>query len=366
MSRRRRILVVTGTRAEFGLLRPVIDALRSRPGIETLVAVTGTHLIGAEPTEGEVAAHGPIAARYPMQREGETGRAADAAAFARGAAGAAETIARLDPDGVIVLGDRIEAFAAASAAAIAGVRVVHLHGGDRAEGIADESMRHAISKLAHLHAVATESSAERLRRMGEDAHRIEVVGSPAIDGLAAIAPLDDARYAELGRPEIVVLLHPTGRDAAVEERDAALLLAACAARGRILALEPNHDPGREGIVAAIKASGVRSIAHLERSRWIALLRRVRLLAGNSSAGLIEAAALRLRVLDIGSRQRGRERGGNVLHAETPTADAVGAAWAMADPPESHPYGDGRAGERTAALIDSGRFEAAAVAKRNAY
>lgn len=366
MTGRRRILVVTGTRAEFGLLRPVIDALRARPRIETLVAVTGTHLLGSDPTEREVAAHGPIAVRYPMQREGETGRAADAAAFGRGATGAAEAIARLRPDGVLVLGDRIEAFAAASAAAIAGVRVVHLHGGDRAEGVADESMRHAISKLAHLHAAATESSAERLRRMGEDAHRIEVAGSPAIDGLAAMPPMDDARHAELGRPEIVVLLHPTGRDDATEARDAAALLAACAARGRTLALEPNRDPGRDGILAAIKASGVRSIAHLERRLWIGLLRRVRLLAGNSSAGLIEAAALRLRVLDIGSRQGGRERGGNVLHADEPSAQAVAAALALPEPPAEHPYGDGRAGERTAALVDSERFEAATLAKRNAY
>lgn len=366
----RTILAVTGTRAEFGLLAPVLDAMLAQPGLRLRLAVTGTHLLRPQPTRDDVARRYAIDVEYPMQAQGESGRLADAMALGRGVTGAAEAIERCRPECVLVLGDRIEAFAAASAAAIAGVRVAHIHGGDRAEGIADESMRHAISKLAHIHFAASAESGERLRRMGELPERIRVVGSPAIDGLEAIPPLDDARYDELGRPEIVALLHPIGRDADLERRDAAALLAASRGRARTLALEPNRDPGHEGIRRALDEADVQRIAHLPRPQWIGLLRRVRLLVGNSSAGLIEAAALRLRVLDVGDRQAGRERPANVLHVDGGDAGSIERvlreAFDRADPPASHPYGDGRAGERIAEFLASDAFARLPIAKRNAY
>src|SRR5205814_10141422 len=132
-------------------------------------------------------------------------------ATGRGIAGFARVFEEIRPDWVVVLGDRIEAFAAASAASIGGIAVAHIHGGDRAEGIADEAMRHAITKLAHLHLAATEQSAERIIRMGERPEHVLVIGSPAIDGLLAIPALADQRDEELGRPGAVFLMHPVGR-----------------------------------------------------------------------------------------------------------------------------------------------------------
>lgn len=373
-----RIAVATGTRAEFGLLEPVMRAVRGHASLELFTLVAGAHFLKPSETWREVDAPFGVNARIPMQHEGETGRLADAAALGRGVEGFARAIAELRPDWVVVLGDRIEAFAAASAASVGGVAVAHLHGGDRAEGVADEAMRHAITKLSHLHLAATSASAERIIRMGEDPSRVRVVGSPAIAGLEAIDAMGDERYAALGSPDALFLMHPVGRDAGAEEATATAALRACVEAGRrTLALAPNFDPGREGVARAIAAYGVRALEHLPRREWVALMRRVAreggVLVGNSSAGLIEATALSpaLPAVDIGPRQSGRERPACVVHAEAETTRAVlGAireALRVDRTAVAHPYGDGRTGARVAdALAEAGRPDSSLLRKRNAY
>ena len=315
----RRVAVVTGTRAEWGLLRPVCTAIQVRDDLALEIYAGGTHLLAPAMTIDEVRAFAAETHEFSMQQTGATGRAADAHALARGMASLSNILEQRSPDVVVVLGDRIEAFAAACSASIGGIRVAHIHGGDRAEGVADEAMRHAITKLAHIHFPATRESAHRLERMGEEVRRIHCTGSPAIDGIAAITPLSDARYQELGSPEFVFLLHACGRDARLEEHDATVLLDAVSAQGRVLALAPNSDAGREGVVTAITAAHrqVMHVPHLPRNEFIGLLRRkeVRALVGNSSAGLIEAAALGVRALNVGTRQGGRERADNVVDVE---------------------------------------------------
>lgn len=298
-----------------------------------------------------------VADAIPMQVAGRTGRAEDVQALGAGVSRFGRAFERLDPEWVVVLGDRIEAFAAAIAASIGGRALAHLHGGDRAEGIADESMRHAISKLAHLHLPATAQSADRLVRMGEDPKNIHVVGSPGIDDLAAFEPLSDAALAELGNPDTVLLMHPIGRHREEEEQAGTAVLDALGGR-RVLALAPNLDAGREGIASAIKASGVKMIDHLPRAHFVGLLKRLArdggVLVGNSSAGLIEAAALGLPSVDIGQRQSGRERPSSVVHVahedEHSIATGINTALAMDRSGLGHPYGDGCAGERTAELL----------------
>jgi len=267
-----RIAVVTGSRAEFGLLTPVMRAIEAHAGLELRVIVAGAHLLAPAHTRREVAAAFRVDAEVEMQRPGETGRIADALALGRGVEGFARALAEIDPDWTVVLGDRIEPMAAACAASVGGFPLAHLHGGDRAEGVADEAMRHAISKLAHLHFPATEQSRERLVRMGEDPQRVHVVGSPAMDGLADVAVMSDAEAAELGDPDTVFLMHPVGASAETEFANASRALEALRGR-RVLALAPNHDPGREGIVRAIEESGVRIEAHLARERFVGLLKR---------------------------------------------------------------------------------------------
>ncbi len=367
---RRTIAVVTGTRAEFGLLRSVMRAIQQHRSLDMHVIATGAHLLPPAMTANEIEKEFAIAARIAMQRPGECARDADALALGRGVAGFAEDFAKSRPDFLLVLGDRIEPFAAASAAAVAGIRVAHMHGGDRAEGIADESLRHAISKLAHLHLPATETSANRLIAMGEEPARIHIVGSPAIDDVAATPSLSDAEFAELGSPQIVFLLHPTGDDDALEHARAARPLTMCRNAGRTLALQPNHDSGRMAIVRAIDESKLPQRAHLPRDKFLGLLRRAMVLVGNSSAGLIEGAAIPIWSVNIGPRQGGRERAANVISIENWDYQTIEPAIARAlrEPvgPIDHPFGDGHTGNRVAALLATLPLDSLPLRKRNTY
>lgn len=356
---RRRIAVVTGTRADFGLLVPVVEAIRDRSDCELLVIAAGAHLVQPGLTFREVKAKFDVADSIPMQTAGRVGRWHDVESLGKGISRFGRSFERIRPDWVVVLGDRIEAFAAASAASVGGLALAHIHGGDRAEGVADEAMRHAITKLAHLHLPATETSAERIRKMGEPGNAVEVVGSPAIDGLDAIQVMDDAAYQELGSPKFVVLMHPTGRVDEIEEHGTNELLAALG-DAPMLALHPNFDPGRDGVMRALlDAQGsVRVRDHLERSVFVSLLKRVAAeggaLVGNSSAGLIEAAAIGCLSVDIGDRQGGRERAAGWTEWAHEDAESVReAVQVVTDVGRSrgdHPFGDGQAGVRIARVL----------------
>jgi UDP-hydrolysing UDP-N-acetyl-D-glucosamine 2-epimerase len=375
---KRRIVFATGSRADFGLLVPVIEACCERPDFITLVVAAGAHMLPPAETWREVDARFGLDATVNMQRAGATGRLADAEALGAGTGGFARAFGRLRPDWVVVLGDRIEAFAAASAASIGGIALAHIHGGDRAEGVADEAMRHAITKLAHLHLPATVASAQRIEQMGEPSSRVRPVGSPAADGLAETAPLDDEAFAGLGSPRFVVLQHPAGlTDEA--ERDAVRSIADALGDRAHLWLDPNADPGTDAVAGAIGAlpdsPGRVRRDHLPRATFVALLKRLArsggVLVGNSSAGLIEAAILGLPAVNIGPRQGGRERPASVVDVADPTAravaDAIERAAGLDRSTAGHPYGDGRTGPRIAALlgsIDPG--DPALLRKRNSY
>ena len=364
----RRILVITGSRAEFGLLRSTLDALAAHPGIERLLAVTGSHLIGRNPTIREVESKYFVDAVVEMHHESEQRtRSSYGLAFARGVEGITNVLTRLDPDVMLVLGDRIEVFAAASAAALLGVRVAHVHGGDVAVGVADDSIRHATTKLSHVHFAATRSSADRVLAMGESPESVFVVGSPAIDGLASIDPLDDVAWAAHGSPEILVQMHPTGESDDVEHDRARDLFESISDCGRVLLLAPNIDPGSDGIRSAIIGSGLPFIDHLPRSEFIGLLKRVGMLIGNSSAGLLECAAMGVRVLDIGDRQEGRERGLNVIHTDFVTGpefeEALNEVRTSRKSCVDPRFGDGFTGPRIVDILATMNLERFSVRKR---
>lgn len=382
----KRILAVTGSRADFGLLVPVLRAIEGAPGLELLVVAAGSHLVPPALTYHDVKKLFHVADAAPMQTPGRTTRLDDAESTGRGVHRFARIYRRLSPTWVVVLGDRIEAFAAAAAASIAGIPVAHIHGGDRAEGVADESLRHATTKLSHLHFAATPASAQRILKMGERPESVHVVGSPAVDGLERVEPMSDAHAAELGSPDTVLLFHPVGRQAEREEASAAGAIEALAGR-RVLALDPNLDPGRDGIMRALDsaptATVVRRLPHMERPRFLSLLRRLAgmsgigngtgggLIVGNSSAALIEAAALRLPAVNIGPRQAGRERPTNVVDAPGENANdirqAIQLALAIDRSAITHPYGDGRTAQRIAEILALAPApDERLLRKRNAY
>jgi UDP-hydrolysing UDP-N-acetyl-D-glucosamine 2-epimerase len=361
----RTIAVVTGTRAEFGLLRTVMRAIAAHPRLRLRTIVTGAHLTRG--TWRDVAAAGlPIDARVPMQKPGGIGRAADGAALGRGIIGISRVLAATTPDFVVVLGDRIEAFAAASAASIGGIRVAHLHGGDRAEGVADEAMRHAISKLSHLHFAATVRSRNRLVRMGEWPELVFNVGSPAADELRDVVAAGDA-------PDFIVMMHPVGGDDLQERRWMMQTLRASARRlgspAKRLIIAPNSDAGSSGIRAALKAARADFAEHLPRDRFVAMLKGAKAIVGNSSAGLIEAAILRVPCVNIGPRQNGREKPRNVVdcdYGQSAVAGAIDQAMGLDLRGLRHPYGDGGTGERVAGILAEIGLSEVSLRKRNAY
>ncbi len=358
MAKPRTIAVVTGTRAEFGLLDTVMRAIDAHLKLDLQTVVTGTHLVAGTWKEVRDAGYA-IDAKVRMQKSGAIGRAADVQSLSRGIAGLGKAYDQLKPDIVLVLGDRIEVLAAASAASVGGYRVAHLHGGDRAEGVADEAIRHAVTKLVHLHFPGCDSSKRRLIRLGENPASVFNHGSPAIDALRGVTPAANA-------PQVIVMQHPIGASNTQEARWMRETLAATKGYDRLI-LEPNHDPGRGGIVRAI--GRLDRVSHLPRGRFLSLLAGCGAVVGNSSAGLIEAAALRVPCVNIGPRQAGREKPANVTdcdYGRSHITRALRRALKLDLRRMRHPYGKGDTGQRIAETLATADLASIPLRKRNAY
>jgi len=379
----KRIGVVTVSRSDYGHLRPVLEALRRAPDLELLLLVAGMHLASEFGlTVRDIEADGfPISARVEMLGGGDTPEAV-AAATGRGVAGFGEAFARLRPDVVVVLGDRFEMLAAAVAALPFALPVAHIHGGEVSEGAMDNQIRHAITKLAHLHFASAEPHARRIAAMGEEPWRIHTVGAPGLDRLATTEPLPRAALArELGLPEagpwLLVTFHPV----TLEYRDTAahideLLAALEKTDGFIVITYPNADTAGRLIIERIEEFAGR---HPRRCRlakslgerlYLSLLRHADLMIGNSSSGLIEAPSFGLPVVNVGSRQRGRLRGANVIDVEPLREDILrGIEAAQALPfrvrarAAANPYGDGHAAPRIVEILRSVPIDVRLVQKR---
>lgn len=318
--KRRTIVYVTGTRADFGLMKRTLAAVRAHPGLRLRVVATGMHLQksrGDTLRELRAAGFAPEVV-IPWKDDGSPASVARATHLL--GVKLVEAYAKLKAEGVLVLGDRVEAFAAASAAHLSGLLVGHVHGGDRALGQADDSLRHAISKLAHVHFAATADSGRRLAKLGEEKRRIFVVGAPGIEAITADAwSKAEVRefFGDVSRTAVVAL-HPVSADAELEERQTTGVIKGVLAGGveQLIAVMPNTDPGADGIMEALYKNAserVLLLRHVERDAFLGLLRDAAVLVGNSSAGIIEAASFGMPVVDVGPRQTGRLCGRNVVH-----------------------------------------------------
>lgn len=375
----RRICYISGTRADFGLMRSTLQAIRDHAALDLSVIATGMHLSPAYGnTVEEIAAAGlRIAASVPVTLEPATG-----ATMARNIGtmlGAfTDVLERERPDVVLLLGDRGEMLAGALAGIHLNLPVAHIHGGERS-GTVDEPVRHAVSKLSHLHFTATEAARERLIRMGENPDHIHVTGAPGLDGLTAADLPGRGEVARLhgldpARPFALMVYHPVLQEAATSADDARALLAALAgANVQILALMPNADAGSDGVRAVLSEAkgrpGLTVRTHLARPAFIAAMARADLMVGNSSAGIIEAASFGTPVLNVGPRQNLRERNANVVDvpaAPEALADGVAGLLARGRFPLQNIYGDGRAGERITRLLATAPLDAALLMKVNGY
>lgn len=376
--RRRRVAVVTGTRAEYGLLKSPIAAIAAHPRLELQLVVTGMHLLRKfGHTIDDISADGwPIAARVPMQ-SGRDDATDQAAGLACGVAGIARFIEEARTDIVVVLGDRIEAMAGALAAVTTGRVLAHIHGGDVALGDFDESLRHAITKLAHVHLTATRASMRRVVRMGESPAHVHCVGAPGLDRLREIIAETPTRNGRSG--VALVVQHAHGRPAEVEERVASTILGVVAEAGlRRWIVYPNSDRGHRGVFRAIErhvaqhpAGETRVFRSLRRDDYLRALLAADVLIGNSSSGLIEAPLAGTPTVNVGPRQAGRQPGGSVVVQTTESPRGIGAGLrsALRKRPRRggrNIYGDGRAGPRIAAILAGLRLRGALLKKRITY
>lgn len=318
----RHVTFVTGSRADLGLMRRTLAAIDRTPGLRLSVIATGMHL---DPRHGPPLAAVHDALSRPPDLTVPWPRTHDVLGQARvtglAAARLADAYRALATQALLIVGDRVEAFAAAAAAHLARIPIAHAHGGDRAEGQTDDALRHAITHLSHLHLAASADAARRLRRLGQDPATVHHVGAPGLERIAADAEPAGSIQADFGpvRPghAAVVLLHPTSPDAAAEfDRTLTLLRAVHRAAVPLpVFLAPNNDPGSDGIRAAYRELGIRPLADLPRPRFLGLLRAAGVLIGNSSAGIIEAPSLGVAVVDIGPRQGGRVRSRSITHVD---------------------------------------------------
>ena len=361
---RRRICFVTGTRAEFGLMASTLAAIKADDSLELQLIVTGMHL---DPRHGQgirqIERDGWKINAVVEWPAGDGSAVATAGYTGHAIADMVGAFERLLSDVVLVVGDRVEAFAAATAGSLSGRIVAHVHGGDRALGQMDDSLRHAITKLAHLHFPATKQSARRILKLGEDRWRIHRAGSPGIDGIrkaAASRALMQQRYGVEAGKFALLLLHPTDADAKVELGRAESLLRALRSEGPagIVAIAPNNDAGSSGILRCLEEHSTKIAFHrdLPRADYLGLLRDSAFLIGNSSSGIIEAASFGTPVIDLGDRQKGREHGGNVRHVSfeaRPLARMISAAWRGGRPIKyagRNVYGGGTAGKKIARVL----------------
>jgi len=363
----RKICFVTGSRADFGLLIWPMRAIQETAGLQLQLVATGMHLspefgytIDNIRTEG-----------FAVDDSVETLLSSDsgvgvAKSVGLGVIGFADAFARLAPDLVVVLGDRYETFAAAQAAMYMRLPMAHLFGGDVTEGAIDESIRHAISKMAHLHFTTNADSTRRLAQLGEDPARIFTVGSPGIDSIKRLKLMDRATIGRevgmaLGERNALITFHPVTVEAdrsvgSLDELFAAL--SALDPEFRLFFTLANADAEGRALNERIKAfvtgrPNAIAVASLGQLRYISLMNQVDVVVGNSSSGVYEAPSLDAPSVDIGDRQKGRERAASVFHA-APERQAISAAIAAAlhrgRQPTVSPYGDGEASRRIAVGI----------------
>lgn len=373
-----KIAFVTGTRAEFGLLIPVLKALKGRDGVTSMIYATGTHPVAAYGyTIDEMTASGFPPDRIVDILVGGDTPASMGKTIGLGVISFIDAFSMDKPDCVVVLGDRFELIAVATATMSLGIPLVHLEGGHLTEGAIDDSIRHAITKIARLHITSTEVYARRLRQMGEDPSTVHVVGATGIDNIISAPRLDKRALEESlsfklsGSPLFVVTHHPVTSPSdisPIEEIKALLNALNEFETASIVFTQSNADPGNREINDATKAfvaakPGQRHlVSSLGFARYLSLSEMADAVIGNSSSGVIEVPSLGVPTVNIGPRQKGRLRAPSVIDVE-PNSVSIAEGIRLALTAEMkttasrkiNPLGDGKAGVRIADILCETEF-----------
>jgi len=364
---KRKICVVTGTRAEYGLLLPLMQALKVESAFELQLIATAAHLSPEFGLTYRLIEEDGFAidAKVEMLLSSDT-PVGIAKSIGLGTIGFADAFDRLRPDLLVILGDRFEMLAAAQAALVARLPIAHIGGGDTTEGAFDEAIRHSITKMSHLHFVTNQESADRVLQMGEDTARVFVVGTPGIDLIKGIELLPRAEVEKrigfkFRRKNLLLTFHPVTLQEDYGLGDFESLLTALDRLGNdygLIFTRPNADTyGRAMVMRLDRFVGAHENASVHTSlgsqTYLSTMASVDAIVGNSSSALYEAPTLQKPSVDIGERQGGRLRADSVIHCEAQIeaiCAAIIKALSLNCSGVINPYGDGHSVPRMLAVL----------------
>jgi GDP/UDP-N,N'-diacetylbacillosamine 2-epimerase (hydrolysing) len=333
----RKICVITGTRAEYGLLRWIMQGIKDDAELTLQVIATGMHL---SPEFGltyrEMESDGfQIDRKVEMLTSSDTSVGV-AKSIGLGVIGFADALNELKPDLIVVLGDRFEIFAAVSTALVARMPVAHLHGGETTEGAFDEALRHSITKMSHLHFVAAEEYRQRVIQLGEQPGSVFLVGGLGVDSIKRLKLLDRSALEasldfKLGKKNLLITFHPVTLEIATATDQMAELLTALGALPdtHLIFTMPNADTDGRALIHMVQQfvaqrANARAYTSLGQLRYLSAVAQVDGVLGNSSSGLAEVPSFGKGTINIGDRQRGRLQADSVINCE-PTRKGIEAA-----------------------------------------
>lgn len=333
---KRRICIVTGTRAEFGLFYWLMKEIQDDKTLELQIIVTGMHLspeFGLTYKEVELAGF-TIDSKVEMLLSSDS-PVGITKSIGLGVIGFADSYDLLKPDIIVLLGDRYEIFAAAQAAMIGRIPIAHIHGGETTEGLIDEAIRHSVTKMSHFHFVAAESYRQRVIQLGEQPERVFNFGAPGIDNITRMKLLDKEKFEKsidfsLGRTNFLVTYHPVtlSNNGPIASFEALLRSFDEFPNAKIIFTKSNSDTDGRVINSMIdeyvKRNSERSIAFtsLGQLRYLSALKHIDVVIGNSSSGLIEVPLFQKATVNIGERQNGRLRAESVIDCKETKKDIV--------------------------------------------
>ncbi|NLA85239.1 MAG: UDP-N-acetylglucosamine 2-epimerase (hydrolyzing) [Clostridiales bacterium] len=382
-----KILAITGIRSEYFILQPVFEEFLSRKNVELKAIVTGAHL---SPLYGntykliEKDGYDIIKLETLLSSDKLSGRCKSVGIQIMGLT---DIVSREKPDWLLVLGDREESITTAIVGTYLNIPVAHLCGGDRVVGNIDDSIRHAVTKLAHLHFPTTKENGERIIKMGEEPWRVHVVGNPALDSIRKQPYLGlDYINGKLGtnikenEPFILLIKHPLSSEVELAEKQMEITMEAISELGyKTIVIYPNADAGNYGMIQVIKKyekkfDFIKAFETLPRDIFVNLQRKTALLLGNSSAGILEAPFLGLPVVNIGSRQKQRQHSENIIFVPHDKEKIKEAINKVINDKEfirickncSNPYGDGYSSKRIVDIILSTPINSELLNKQITY
>lgn len=380
------VCIITGTRADYGILKPVMSEIKKDKKLKLSIIATGMHLsrqFGY--TIKEIEKDG-----FKINKKIKTVTKKDslsemAKSLGYGIIGITEALEQIKPDILMILGDRTEALASAISGAYINIPVAHIHGGDSAASThIDDSNRHAITKLAHIHFPATKRSAERIIKMGEKPESVFVVGSPSIDSILNEKMYEPEEISKkyglnLYEPILLVVQHPVSTEIKDNAKHIVETLNALKElKHQTILIYPNADAGGREMIKVIKKYEkyhfIKTFKNISHKEYLSLMKIASVMIGNSSSGIIEAPSFKLPVINIGTRQKERERAENVIDAKYEKKDIIARVEkALYDKVFlkkvkkcKNPYGDGKSSKRIIKILNEMKIDKKILQKKITY